>query len=210
MYYVFFIGMILADLVAVMAFYKAYSKSKMPMLGILTLWFTSRFFAGLLSFIWNSGFHWNPIHVQNVTTLFEAYLMVKFCMLFITKKVKFLNVLWVLPAIIYGIELYVYDFSYDSYHYSTLSYYLITSLLLIQILVKEKIPKDRLNFVNIMFVFHICSVVFIGSLDILLDDVELFKMVYPFVWIIYMAVDILSLWALRKWSKQLFEMDLMS
>lgn len=210
MYYVFFIGMILADLVAVMAFYKAYSKSKMPMLGILTLWFTSRFFAGLLSFIWNSGFHWNPKHVQNVSTLFEAYLMVKFCMLFITKKVKFLNVLWVLPAIIYGIELYVYDFSYDSYHYSTLSYYLITSLLLIQILVKEKIPKDRLNFVNIMFVFHICSVVFIGSLDILLDDVELFKMVYPFVWIIYMAVDILSLWALRKWSKQLFEMDLMS
>jgi hypothetical protein len=61
-----------------------------------------------------------------------------------------------------------------------------------------------------MFVFHICSVVFIGSLDILLDGVELFKMVYPFVWIIYMAVDILSLWALRKWSKQLFEMDLMS
>ena len=210
MYYVFFIGMILADLVAVMAFYKAYSKSKMPMLGILTLWFTSRFFAGLLSFIWNSGFHLNPKHVQNVSTLFEAYLMVKFCMLFITKKVKFLNVLWVLPAIIYGIELYVYDFSYDSYHYSTLSYYLITSLLLIQILVKEKIPKDLLIFVNIMFVFHICSVVFIGSLDILLDDVELFKMVYPFVWIIYMAVDILSLWALRKWSKQLFEMDLMS
>ena len=202
--------MILADLVAVMTFYKAYSKSKMPMLGILTLWFTSRFFAGLLSLIWNSGFHWNPKHVQNVSTLFEAYLMVKFCMLFITKKVKFLNVLWVLPAIIYGIELYVYDFSYDSYHYSTLSYYLITSLLLIQILVKEKIPKDRLNFVNIMFVFHICSVVFIGSLDILLDDVELFKMVYPFVWIIYMAVVILSLWALRKWSKQLFEMDLMS
>jgi len=210
MYYVFFIGMILADLVAVLAFYKAYSKSKMPMLGILTLWFTSRFFAGLLSFIWNSGFHWNPIHVQNVTTLFEAYLMVKFCMLFITKKAKFLNVLWVLPAIIYGIELYVHNFKFDSYHYSTLSYYLITSLLLIQIIVKEKIPKDLLIFVNIMFVFHICSVVFIGSLDILLDDVELFKMVYPFVWIIYMAVDILSLWALRKWSKQLFEMDLMS
>jgi hypothetical protein len=61
-----------------------------------------------------------------------------------------------------------------------------------------------------MFVFHICSVVFIGSLDILLDDVELFKMVYPFIWIIYMAVDIMSLWVLRKWSKQLFEMDLMS
>lgn len=210
MYYIYFIGMILADLVTVLAFYKAYSMSKMPMLGILTLWFTSRFFAGLLSFIWNSGFHWNPIHVQNVTTLFEAYLMVKFCMLFITKKAKFLNVLWVLPAIIYGIELYVHNFKFDSYHYSTSSYYLITSLLLIQILVKEKIPKDLLIFVNIMFVFHICSVVFIGSLDILLDGVELFKMVYPFIWFIYMAVDILSLWALRKWSKQLFEMDLMS
>ena len=210
MYYVFFIGMILADLVAVMAFYKAYSKSKMPMLGILTLWFTSRFFAGLLSFIWNSGFHLNPKHVQNVSTLFEAYLMVKFCMLFITKKVKFLNVLWVLPAIIYGIELYVYDFSYDSYHYSTFFYYLITSLLLIRIMLKEKTPKNILIFVNILFVYHIISLVFIGSLDILLDGVELFKMVYPFVWIIYMAVDILSLWALRKWPKQLFEMDLMS
>lgn len=197
------------DLVVVLAFYKAYSKSKSPMLGILTLWFTSRFFAGLLSFIWNSGFHWNPIHVQKVTTLFEAFLMVKFCMLFITKKAKFLNLLWVLPAIIYGIELYVHNFKFDSYHYSTLSYYLITSLLLIQIIVKEKIPKNVLIFVNILFVFHISSVVYVGSLDILLDDVELFKMVYPFVWINYMAVDMLSLFALRKGAKQLFEMDLM-
>jgi hypothetical protein len=201
MYYVFFIGMILADLVVVFAFYKTYRKSKSPMLGILTLWFTSHFFAGLLSFIWNSGFNWNPVHVQNVSTLFEAYLMVKFCLLFITKKAKFLNVLWVLPAIIYGIELYVHNFKFDSYHYSTLSYYLITSLLLIQIIVKEKIPKNVLIFVNILFVFHISSVVYVGSLDILLDDVELFKMVYPFVWINYMAVDMLSLFALRKSSK---------
>lgn len=189
------------DLVVVLAFYKAYSKSKSPMLGILTLWFTSHFFAGLLSFIWNSGFNWNPVHVQNVSTLFEAYLMVKFCLLFITKKAKFLNVLWVLPAIIYGIELYVHNFKFDSYHYSTLSYYLITSLLLIQIIVKEKIPKNVLIFVNILFVFHISSVVYVGSLDILLDDVELFKMVYPFVWLMYMAVDMLSLLALRKPSK---------
>lgn len=210
MYYVFFIGMMLADLVTVIVFFKAYSKLKIPMLGILTLWFTSRFFAGLLSFIWHSGFHWNPIHIQNVSTLFEAYLMVKFCMLFITKKAKFLNLLWLLPAIIYGIELYVYNFGNAAYHFSTLSYYLITSLLLIQIIVKEKIPKYVLIFVNIMFVFHICSVVFMASLDILFYDEELFRMVYPFIWIIYMAVDILSLWALRKVDKQLFEMDLMS
>lgn len=131
-------------------------------------------------------------------------------MLFITKKAKFLNLLWLPPVIIYGIELYVYNFSNESYHYSTFFYYLITSLLLIRIMLKEKIPKYVLIFVNILFVFHISALVYIGSLDIMLDDVELFKMVYPFIWIVYVSHSFLMIYALRRFENQKFEMDLMS
>lgn len=207
LYYIFFIGQILFDAAALYACFLVFRKSKARIFGLLSLWFTSHLLTSSLSMIWDYCFGWNPVHIQNISTVFENTLLVYFCQLLISKEWKIWKALYFLSFFVYGIELYLSEVKQVAFSLTALTYYLTVCGLLIWIMYKEKIAQGILNYIYLLFFFHMSVVIYIANLDIIISDRELFGNIYPIVWLIYITFDILSIRYFRSYLKKELSID---
>ena len=202
LYYIFFIGQILFNAAALYFCLLVFRKSKARIFGLLSLWFTSHLLISSLSMIWDNCFGWNPVHIQNISTVFEHILLVYFCQLLISKEWKIWKALYFLTFFVFGIELYLSEVKQVAFSLTALTYYLTVCGLLIWIMYKEKIAQDILKYIHILFFFHMSVVIYIANLDIIISNQELFGNIYPFVWVIYITFNILSIRYFRSYLKK--------
>lgn len=202
LYYIFFIGQILFNAAALYACLLVFRKSKARIFGVLSLWFTSHLLTTLLSMIWDYCFGWNPVYIQNISTVFENTLLVYFCQLLISKEWKIWKVLYFSSFFVFGIELYLSEVKQVAFSLTALTYYLTICGLLIWIMYKEKIAQGILKYIHILFSFHMSVVIYIANLDIIISNRELFNNIYPFVWVIYITFNILSIRYFRSYLKK--------
>lgn len=198
----FFLSQILCDALALIACILVYRKSRMRIFGVLSLWFTSRFLTVSLSMIWIRGYDWNPIHIQNISTVIENTLLVYFCQLLISRNWKIWKFIYAWSFVIFGIELYLSNCAYVVYNLTSLSYYVTVCALLTWIMYKEKIPQDILKYIYILFFFHMSVMIYIANLAIIMSNYDLFKLTYPLVYIVYLTFDFLSIRYFRSYYKK--------
>jgi hypothetical protein len=203
LYFFFFIGQILSDVGALFACLLVFRKRKARIFGVLALWFTSHLLTTFLSMISDYCFGWNPVHLQNISTVLESTLLVYFCQLLISKEWKIWKILYFLSFFVFGIELYLSEVKHVAFSLTAITYYLTVCGLFIWIMYKEKIAQDILQYIYILFFFHMSVVIYIANLDVIISDIELFEKVYPIVWLIYITFNIFSIRYFQSYLKKL-------
>lgn len=204
-YYFFSYGLVLFDAIILFTVLRLYQQSKQDIIGILALWFGSRFLSVLLPYIWNDFFGWTTVHIQNFSVLVEGVLMVHFCKLLLAKETKLWRLLYALPVTLYLTELYLSKFEDVLYYVSSVSYYVLVCALLIWVIQKAKINPILLRYVNILLVFHMTVMIYMINLSVVLLNVKLLFIVYPVFFTVCVLFDTISIYYFRKYLQQPFQ-----
>jgi hypothetical protein len=204
-YYFFSLGLVLIDAFILFTVLRLYLKTKQSLIGILALWFGSRFLSVFLPYIWNSFLGWTTVHIQNFSVLVEGVLMVHFCKLLLAKETKLWRLLYALPVLLYLTELYLTKLSDALYYVSSVVYYVMVGSLLIWVIQKAKISVVLLRYVYILLIFHMTVMIYIINLSVVLYNSKLLFIVYPVFFTVCVMFDTVSIFYFRKHTQHFIQ-----
>ena len=194
----FIFGMLTIDAFTFLACLLYFLKTKKRIIGVLVLWFGSRFLSSLFPYILYIYMGWETEHLMSFSVLLEGFLMYYLFLLLLSKKQWFDKFLFMIPMAIFVIEFYFLENYYDVMYVTHVFYYVFVSALLIWLINREKIPQPFQYFINLLLVFHVTAFIFMLNLNFLNSNYNLGTYLFPVFWLTYIVFDILSILYFRK------------
>lgn len=194
LYYALFI----IDAFTLVACLRYFLKTKKRKIGVLVLWFGSRFLSALFPYILYIYMDWKTEYIGSFSVLLEGFLMYYLFLLLLSKKQWFDQLLFMIPLTIFVVEFYFLENYYDVMYVTHVFYYVFVSVLLIWLINREKIPQPFQYFMNLLLVFHVTAFIFMLNLNFLNSNYNLGTYLFPVFWLTYIVFDILSILYFRK------------
>jgi hypothetical protein len=193
-----YIAMFIIDAFSLVACLRFFLKTKKREIGVLVLWFGSRFLSALSPYFLYVYMDWNTEHIYSFSVLFEGFLMYYLFLLLLSKKHWLDKFLFTIPLTIFVVEFYFLEHYYDVMYITHVFYYAFVSALLIWLINREKIPQPFQYFMNLLLVFHVTAFIFMLNLTFLKNSYNLGTYLYPVFWLTYIFFDLLSIHYFRK------------
>jgi hypothetical protein len=190
--------MITLDALTLAASLRYFLKTKKRQIGVLVLWFCSRFLSSLFPYILYIYMGWETEHLMSFSVLLEGFLMYYLFLLLLSKKQWFDQLLFMIPLTIFVVEFYFLEHYYDVMYVTHVFYYVFVSVLLIWLINREKKPQPFQYFMNLLLVFHVTVFIFMLNLNFLNSNYNLGTYLFPVFWLTYIVFDLLSILYFRK------------
>jgi hypothetical protein len=191
-------GLFIIDALTLVACLRFFLKTKKCEIGVLFLWFSSRFLSALSPYFLYVYLDWNTEHIYSFSVLFEGFFMYYLFVLLLSKKHWFDKLLFMIPLTIFVVEFYFLEHYYTVMYITHVFYYAFVSALLIWLINREKIPQPFQTFINLLLVYHVTVFVFMLYLSFLNSNYNLANYLYPVFWLTNIVFDLLSIQYFRK------------
>ena len=194
----FIFGMLTIDAFTFLACFLYFLKTKKRQIGVLALWFGSRFLSLLFGYNLRVYMGWKTEHIYSFSVLLEGFLMYYLFLLLLSKKQWFDKFFFMIPLAIFVVEFYFLEHYYDVMYVTHVFYYVFVSVLLIWLINREKKPQPFQYFMNLLLVFHVTVFIFMLNLNFLNSNYNLGTYLFPVFWLTYIVFDLLSILYFRK------------
>ena len=195
--YLYF-ALFIIDALTLVACLRFFLKTKKRKIGVLVLWFGSRFLSALFPYFLYVYMDWNTEYLASFSVLLEGFLMYYLFVLLLSKKYWFDKLLFMIPLTIFVVEFYFLEHYYNVMYVTNVFYYAFVSALFIWLINREKIPQSFQYFINLLLVFHVTAFIFMLNLAFLKNSYNLGTYLYPVFWLTYIVFDLLSILYFRK------------